>query len=185
MGTIKKSFFGAVTIVAVTLCSTGLSYATDAKAIDAEVDLVLQEFNEKIAGSEDFLKSAKGILVVPAVYQAGFIWGMRYGKGALRVNGKTVDYYNLVGISFGLQVGVQQTSLILMFMKDEALEKFRNSSGLEIGVEASVTLIAVGGYGSLDTTKVGEPILAIVFSPRGLMADLVLQGSKITKLDLK
>jgi hypothetical protein len=32
---------------------------------------------------------------------------------------------------------------------------------------------------------VGEPILAIVFSQRGLMADLVLQGSKITKLDLK
>jgi lipid-binding SYLF domain-containing protein len=180
-----KTVIGVIAMAVGVLCVPSFSHAADAKSIDADVDLILQEFNEKIAGSEDFLKSAKGILVIPAVYQAGFIWGMRYGKGALRVNGKTVDYYNLLGITFGLQAGVQQTSLILMFMKDEVLEKFRNSSGLEIGVEASVTLVAVGGHGSLDTTKAGEPILAIVFSQRGLMADLVLQGSKITKLDLK
>jgi len=185
MRTIKKSFIGAVTIVAVTLCSAGLSHAADAKAIDADVDLALQEFNEKIAGSEGFLKSAKGILVFPAVYQAGFIGGMRYGKGALRVNGKTVDYYNLVGISYGFQAGFQTTSLILMFMKGEALEKFRTSSGFEIGGEAGATLVAVGGQLSLDTTKLGEPILAVAFNQRGLMVDLVVQGSKFTKLDLK
>jgi lipid-binding SYLF domain-containing protein len=152
--------------------------AADAKEIDADVDLALKEFQEKITGTDEFLKTAKGVLIFPAVYKAGFIGGAEYGEGALRVNGKTVGYYNVIGLSFGLQIGVQKTSLILMFMKDAVLEKFRSSSGFELGA----TLITVGARGSLDTTKLAEPILAFVFSQKGLMADLVLKGAKITKL---
>lgn len=173
------------TALAWAVVSPGVSHAADAKEIDAEVDLTLREFTEKITGSDEFLKHAKGVLVFPAIYKAGFIFGAEYGSGALRVNGKTVDYYNLVGITFGLQAGVQQTSLILMFMKDEALAKFQNSSGFELGGEAGATLVAVGGQLSLDTTKLGQPVLAVAFDQRGLMVDLVVQGSKFTKLDLK
>ena len=157
--------------------------AADAKEVDADVDLTLKEFQENITGSDEFIKTAKGILVFPAVYKAGFIGGAEYGEGALRVNGKTVGYYNVVGLSFGFQIGVQKTSVILMFMKDAVLEKFRSSSGFELGVDAGATLITVGARGSLDTTKLAQPILAFVFSQKGLMADLVLKGAKITKLD--
>lgn len=161
------------------------AFAADAKEIDADVDLTLKEFQEKIIGTEELLKSAKGILVMPAVYKAGFIFGAEYGQGALRINGKTVGYYNLAGASFGFQIGAQKTSLILMFMKDAVLERFQASSGFELGVDAGATLVAVGAQGSLDTTKAGEPILAFAFSQKGLMADLVLKGAKFTKLDMK
>lgn len=159
--------------------------AADAKEIDADVDLALKEFTEKIAGSEEFLKSAKGILVLPSVYKAGFVFGAEYGEGALRVGGKTVGYYSMAAASFGFQLGAQKTSLIMMFMKDAALEKFQKSAGFELGVDANATLITVGAGGSLDTTKLAEPILAFVFSQRGLMAGLTLEGSKFTKLDRK
>lgn len=159
--------------------------AADAKELDADVDLALKEFTEKIAGSEEFLKSAKGILVLPSVYKAGFVFGAEYGEGALRVGGKTVGYYNMAAASFGFQLGAQKTSLIMMFMKDAALEKFQKSAGFELGVDANATLITVGAGGSLDTTKLAEPILAFVFSQRGLMAGLTLEGSKFTKLDRK
>jgi len=165
--------------------SPGVSHAADAKEIDAEVDLTLKEFTEKITGSDEFLKQAKGILVFPAIYKAGFVFGAEYGSGALRINGKTVDYYNTTAVSFGLQLGAQKTSVIMMFMKDVVLEKFRKSSGFELGVDANATLVTVGAGGSLDTTKLGEPILAFVFSQRGLMGGLTLEGSKFTKLDLK
>lgn len=161
------------------------AWAADAKEIDADVDLTLKEFQEKITGTEEFFKSAKGILVFPAVYKAGFIFGAEYGTGALRVNGTSVGYYNLAGASFGFQIGVQKTSLILMFMKEGVLEKFQASSGFELGVDAGATLVTVGARGSLDTTKLGEPILAFVFSQKGLMADLVLKGAKFTKLEMK
>ncbi|MBM4124828.1 MAG: lipid-binding SYLF domain-containing protein [Nitrospira sp.] len=153
--------------------------------MDADADFALKEFTEKIAGSEEFLKSAKGILVFPALYKAGFIFGAEYGDGALRVEGKTVGYYNLAAASFGLQAGAQKTSLIIMFMKDLVLEKFQKSSGFELGVDANATLVTVGAQGSLDTTKLGEPILAFAFGQRGLMAGVTLEGAKFTKRDLK
>lgn len=159
--------------------------AADAKAIDADVDVTLKDFAEKVTGSDDFLKTAKGILVFPAIYKAGFIFGAEYGEGALRINGKTVDYYNTVAGSFGFQIGAEKTALILMFMKEAALEKFRKSAGFELGVDASATLVTVGAKGSLDTTKLAEPILAFVLNQRGLMAGVTLEGAKLTKLDLK
>lgn len=173
------------TVLVWAVASPGLSHAADAKEIDADVDLALKEFTEKIAGSEEFLKSAKGILVLPSVYKAGFVFGAEYGEGALRVGGKTVGYYNLAAASFGFQIGAQKTSLIMMFMKDTVLEKFQKSMGFELGVDAGATLVTVGAKGSLDTTKLAEPILAFVFSQKGLMGDLSLKGAKFTKLDRK
>ncbi|TAJ24021.1 MAG: hypothetical protein EPO64_10100 [Nitrospirae bacterium] len=161
------------------------AFAADAKGIDADADFALKEFTEKIAGSEEFLKSAKGILVFPALYKAGFIFGAEYGDGVLRIGGKTVGYYNLAAASFGFQAGAQKTSLIIMFMKDLVLEKFQKSSGFELGVDANATLVTVGAQGSLDTTKLGEPILAFAFGQRGLMAGVTLEGAKFTKRDLK
>lgn len=155
----------------------------DAKAIDADVDLVLKEFNESIAGSETFVKSAEGILIFPALYKAGFFGGAEYGNGALRIAGKTAGYYNFAGLSIGPQIGVQKTSLIIMFMKESVLEKFRASTGFELGVDANATVITIGANASLDTTKAGEPILAFVFGQRGLMAGVTLEGSKFTKRD--
>ncbi len=161
------------------------AFAADAKAIDSDADVTLKDFAEKITGSDEFLKTAKGVLVFPAIYKAGFIFGAEYGDGALRINGKTVEYYNTAAASFGFQIGAEKTALILMFMKDAALEKFRKSAGFELGVDASATLVTVGAKGSLDTTKLAEPILAFVLNQRGLMAGVTLEGAKFTKLDLK
>jgi lipid-binding SYLF domain-containing protein len=167
------------------LAGPARAWAADAKEIDADVDLALKEFQEKMTGSGEFFKIAKGVLVFPAVYKAGFFIGAEYGNGALRVGGKSVGYYNVASASFGLQIGAQKTTLILMFMKDQVLEKFQASSGFEIGVDAGATLVTVGAGTSLDTTKTGEPILAFIFDQKGLMAGVSLKGAKFTKLDLK
>jgi len=72
--------------------------------------------------------------------------------------------------------------VILVFMQEEALKKFRASSGWEAGVDGSVALITVGVGGSIDTTKIKDPIVGFVFGQKGLMYNLTLEGSKYTKL---
>jgi len=67
-------------------------------------------------------------------------------------------------------------------MQQEALKKFRASSGWEAGVDGSVALIKVGAGGSIDTTKIKDPIVGFVFGQKGLMYNLTLEGSKFTKL---
>ncbi|MCX5721196.1 MAG: YSC84-related protein [Nitrospirae bacterium] len=123
------------------------------------------------------------MLVFPAVYRAGLIGGAEYGDGVLRIAGKTVGYDNFAGLSFGPQIGVQKTSLLLMFMKEPVLDKFQASQGFELGIDANATGVVVGANASLDTTNAGESILAFIFGQRGLMAGVTLEGSKFTKRD--
>ena len=152
------------------------------KAIDVAVDVTLEQFKKDIKGGDEFLKSAKGILVFPKVIKAGFVVGGSYGEGALRIGGETVDYYNTVAASFGFLAGAQSVRVIMVFMQDDALKKFRESKGWEAGVDGSVTLIEIGASGTIDTTTIKDPIVGFVFGNKGLMADLSLAGSKYTKI---
>ena len=153
-----------------------------ANEIDTSVDLALEQFKKDIKGGDEFLQSAKGVLVFPKVIKAGFVVGGAYGEGALRIGGKTVDYYNTVAASYGFLIGAQSVRTIIVFMQEDALKKFRDSKGWEAGVDGSVTLVNVGAAGTIDTTNIKDPIVGFVFGNKGLMADLSLTGSKYTKI---
>ena len=157
-------------------------FAKSAKEIDAGVDDSIKKFYEKIGEAEDLGKKAEGILVFPSVIKAGIGIGGEYGEGALRVKDKSVDYYSTAAASIGFQLGAQSKTVILMFMSKKALKKFRDSKGWKVGVDASVALIEVGAGGSLDTTNLKQPILGFVLDQKGLMYNLTLEGSKMTKL---
>ena len=102
---------------------------------------------------------------------------------SLLIKGKTVDYYSTAAASFGFQFGAQFKTVMLIFLKKDALDKFRNSSGWEAGVDGSVALIELGAGKDINTMNLEDPIVGFVFSNKGLMYNLTLEGSKITKLD--
>ena len=60
---------------------------------------------KEIPGAESFIKKAKGVLIFPQVIKAGFGIGGEYGEGALRIGGKTVEYYSTMAASIGFQFG--------------------------------------------------------------------------------
>lgn len=157
--------------------------AATAREIDVSVDVALEEFQKQVGGGKEFLESSKGVLVLPKVLKAGVGFGGEYGEGALRIAGKTEDYYNIASASFGFQFGGQVKTILLVFMEDEALYKFRTSDGWKAGVDGSVALVTLGAGGSIDTTKIKEPIVGFVFGQKGLMYNLTLEGSKFTKLN--
>jgi len=157
-------------------------FAKSAKEIDAGVDESLKKFYKMVGAAKEFGDKAEGVLVFPSVIKAGIGIGGEYGEGALRVKDKTVDYYSTAAASIGFQLGAQSKSVILMFMTKEAFNKFHKSSGWEVGVDASVAVIKIGAGGSLDTTNLKRPILGFVFGQKGLMYNLTLEGSKMTKI---
>jgi lipid-binding SYLF domain-containing protein len=163
----------------------GGAHAATAREIDVSVNVALERFTKEIKGSKELLAIAKGILVFPSVYKAGFVVGGEYGEGALRIGGKTVDYYNTVAGSFGLQIGAQAKTIILVFIQQEALDKFRKSEGWKAGVDGSVALISVGVGGALDTENIKDPIVGFVFGQKGLMANLTLEGAKISRMNVE
>jgi len=166
-----------------TLSVAQICQAKSAREIDVSVDVALEQFQQHVAGGKEFLASAKGVLVFPHVLKAGFGFGGEYGEGALRLDGQSVDYYSIASASFGLQFGAQEKTVLLVFMQEEALRGFRASEGWKVGVDGSVALVTVGAGGSIDTTKIKEPIVGFVFGQKGLMYNLTLEGSKFIKLD--
>ena len=159
------------------------SYAATAKEIDAGADAALNQFKKDIKGGTKLLQSARGVLVFRRVYEAGFIVGGEYGEGALRIKGKTVDYYSVAAGSLGFQIGAQAKTIILFFLKEDALKQFRASSGWKVGTDGSVALITIGAGETVDFTKLNDPIVAFVFDNKGLMFNISLEGAKFTRIE--
>lgn len=157
--------------------------ADTATEIDIGVDETLAEFKKQVNGGERFLEKAKGVLVFPKVIKAGFGIGGEYGEGALRVGGQTVDYYNTAGASIGFQLGAQMKSIVVVFLTDDALNNFRNSSGWKAGVDGSVAVVEWGVGEDINTVDIQSPIAGFVFNNKGLMYNLTLEGSKFTKIN--
>ena len=167
--------------------TSGESAATDAskrQAIDASVDGALSKLNSTVQGSHELLAKAQGVLVFPDVKKAAFIVGGSYGEGALRVGGASVGYFSTASASFGLQAGAQSTAVFFLFMTQNALDKFRNSSGWTAGADAAVSLLKVGANGQIDTSSASAEVVAIVLTNAGLMADISVAGTKVTKMNI-
>ncbi|MEN8107646.1 MAG: YSC84-related protein [Pseudomonadota bacterium] len=176
-----------LTVILITVLSgigmARVAAAASAGEIDTKVDGTLAEFRKEVAGGAEFLDKAKGVLVFPDVIKAGLIVGGEYGAGALRIGGKTVQYYNIASGSFGLQIGAQQYAIVMVFLNEEAMQKFRDSKGWEAGVDGSVAIAEWGAGTDINTQNFKDPIVGFVFSNKGLMAGISIEGSKITKTE--
>jgi lipid-binding SYLF domain-containing protein len=150
-----------------------------------KLDLVIKNALNKFYGTEgtkDISERAAGILVFPSVVKAGlFGFGGSYGQGGLVVKGDIQSYYNIVSASFGFQLGIQQYSLLLLFLTKDALDDFVNSDGWQIGVNASVAIIEFGAGAVLNTDSIKDSVVAVVFDQAGLMYSLSLEGTKISR----
>lgn len=172
----------AALVTAALLGKPVLVQAASAKELDIKVDATLKQFASEVKGAKEFIKSAKGVLVFPSVIKAGFGIGGEYGEGALRVKNKSVDYYSTAAASIGFQLGAQSKSIVIIFLENNALTDFRNSSGWKAGVDGSVALVEWGAGEDINTTDIKDPIVGFVFGNKGLMYNLTLEGSKFTKL---
>lgn len=158
--------------------------ASKRKALDADVDATLSRAYSLVPGSHELIAKASGVLVFPKVIQAGLVIGGESGNGALRVGGASVGYYNTSSLSVGLQAGAQSKSVIFLFMTRDALADFRKSSGWSAGAGASVAVVKVGANGAVDTNTATAPVEVIVLTNAGLMGDLSVDGTKVSKIDL-
>ncbi len=150
--------------------------------IDARVDATLAEMYRGYPNTRQLAEKANGMLVMPLVTEAGLGFGGAYGRGALRVNDVTVDYYSVTKASGGLQIGAQQYAHVLFFMTEPALREFRRSPGWAAGAGLEYVISDKGDSVNADTTTVMAPVLAAVFGRAGLRIGATLEGTKYTRI---
>ena len=181
MNQYSKLFRTCCLLFALLFATTALAASAD--KIDRDADKALEVFREDIEGADVFLNQAAGYLVFPRVIKIGIGIGAETGEGVLRVGGQSAAYYRTTAGSIGLQLGAQAKSIVIAFLTEESLQKFRDSSGWKVGVDGSVALIDLGAGKTIDSTNIKDPVVGFIFGSKGLMYNLTLEGSKISKLD--
>jgi lipid-binding SYLF domain-containing protein len=158
------------------------AHADQREQLAADGERALHKLEATEPRSRFFAKHAKAILIFPSVLKAGFVFGGETGNGVLLVGGRPEAYYNLSGGSWGLQIGGQDFAYALFFMTDGSLEYLRKSDGFSAGTGPSIVVVNKGAAVEADSTTVTQDVYAFPFGEKGLMADLTLQGTKITHI---
>ncbi len=179
----SRHSFAAAGIAAVALLLSSVSFGATKAEINERVHHTMRQFYQLNPAHKDLVARAKGVLVFPRVTKGGVGVGGEYGEGALRIDGKDVAYYSVSAASVGLTLGLAKHKEVILFMTQETLDKFQNSHGWAIGADTGVAVLDKGAGGDYDTQTLQRPILAFVFGEKGLIGDVSLEGSKVTKLD--
>ncbi len=177
----RKLLAGAGALALTAGCANGVGSDGGSK-IDARADSALDFLFTNYPDSRTLATKAAGMLIMPLVSEAGFGVGGSYGRGALRINDVTVDYYSTTAASFGLQIGAQQYAHVLFFMTEEALSEFRRSPGWTLGADARFAVSNEGASLGVDTTTALSPVIAVVFGQAGLIAGATIEGNKYSRI---
>ena len=162
-------------------CGNGIGTSNDQR-IDARVDETLGFMEERYPGTQTLANKSSGMLVMPLITEAGFGFGGSYGRGALRINEVTVDYYSAASASVGPQIGAQQFAHVLFFMTEEALLDFRRSPGWAAGADLEYAISDQGESLRAETTTSLAPVIAAVFGQAGFRLGATLEGTKYTRI---
>ena len=133
---------------------------------------------------KEHLKEAKGILIVPSLLKAGFIFGGSGGSGVLIVNDAKKGqwsqpaFYTIGSVSFGLQIGGEAAEVIMMVRTQKAVDALLTTS-VKLGGDTSISAGPVGAGAKSN-------VMADIFSfsrSQGAFAGLALDGSVVATRD--
>jgi len=169
-------------IIAALLLSTTLSLAQTKAEIDADANKAINTFIDDNKGGDAFLVKSKAFLIFPSIKEAGFFVGGKYGEGVLRVVKESKAYYTIKSASIGMQMGVQEYSMIIAFTSDAALNKFLLDDDWKADVDGKIAMAEWNSKEELDKIKFDDDMVAFVFNSKGLMGSFTMEGTKFERI---
>src|SRR5271154_908622 len=132
----------------------------------------------------DTLEKSMCVIIVPGLKKAGFVFGADYGKGfalCRHAGGWTGPAaITLGGGSFGAQIGVESTDVIMLVMDRKGMEKLA-SDKFTVGADASVAGGPVGRTSSADTDASLHAEILSWSRAHGVFAGVSLDGTVVSK----
>lgn len=128
---------------------------------------------------------ARAIVIFPSLLKAGYILGAESGDGVLLVRDEYGDwsypaFYQIIGGSFGLQIGVSVTELVLVVRTQRALERILGGNA-QLGGDLSIAV----GPRAIDTSIDTTADLLSFTTTQGLYAGISVQGSTLIGSDAR
>ncbi len=177
-----------LSVFIVSACSqyTDPAHVTAPRIIDQAID-TLAQFREleNLKSIDDHIPGAAGILILPHVVKGGFVAAAEAGTGVLLArtpNGWSYPAFYILGSgSIGLQMGIQDVSMILILRNAGALNAVIQNQG-KFGADASIIVGYVGaGYEGSTTTNMGADIVAFMGPGMGAFGGVSLEGAALVR----
>jgi lipid-binding SYLF domain-containing protein len=179
-----KRFCAISTILASTLAAAPAFAGPDQQATVDHALGTLQDLHrdKEFGNARELLRTARAVLIAPRIFKAGFFFGGEGGTALLMVHGahgwSEPAFYAIGSASFGLQIGAQQSEMVLIIRSDRALKAIM-SDHFKIGPDAGIAVATLGSdVGASTTAAAGADIVAWA-SSAGAYAGISLEGSVI------
>lgn len=180
-----KRLFATAALTAVVLLQASCSDTTQAEqqTLVDRATLTVQEMMTTSVSRDprDLLRRAKGVMICPRIFKAGFFFGGEGGKCVMLARGGNGTwsypaFYTIGSGSFGLQIGLEDSQLLMLIMTRRGLNAVLDSQ-IKLGATAGIALATIGaGIQGATTAAVGADIVAFSES-RGLFGGISLEGS--------
>lgn len=129
------------------------------------------------------LEKAEGLAIFPGVIKAAWGIGGQYGRGIVMVRSKDGQWSNplfidLIGGSFGWQIGVQKADLVLVFKNRQGVENIA-SNKITLGADMSVSAGPMGRSAEASTDIEMEAEIYSYSKSKGLFAGISIKGGTL------
>jgi lipid-binding SYLF domain-containing protein len=178
-------FVVTAALATLALLQAGCSANTpgEQQALVDRATLTLQDMMTQTVSADprSLLQRAKGVMICPRIFKAGFFFGGEGGNCVLvaRSGNGTWSYpafYTIGSGSFGFQFGIEDNELLMLIMTERGLNAVLDSQ-VKLGANAGIAVATIGaGIQGSTTAAIGADIVAFAAS-RGLFGGVALEGS--------
>jgi lipid-binding SYLF domain-containing protein len=163
--------------------------ATDEQDLVDRARIVLDDVksDKEFGNASHLLKRASAVLIVPSLFKGGFFIGGEGGTGVLLTRLPDGDwsypaFYTMASASFGLQIGAEESELVLIALTDRAKKAFMTDE-FKLGAEAGLAVVTLGASAEAATTANLNADIVVWASSSGAYGGLTLNGSIIKPRD--
>jgi len=157
---------------------------SDEQAIVDHAQGTLQDLrtDKAFGNARELLHRARAVMIAPRIFKAGFFFGGEGGQAVLLTRGShgwsDPAFYTIASASFGLQIGAQESEMIMFIMSDRALHALMQDK-FKIGANAGIAVATLGSTVEGATTAHGGPDIVVWASASGAYAGISLDGSLV------
>lgn len=164
---------------------TNVLYAASAKEIIVDANEALVKFQKEVPHATKILAKSKGYVIFPDVNEAGFFLGGKYGEGVLVVNDKIKSFHSITAASIGMQMGMQNYALVIVFTTDKALKDFiLDEDDWESEIDKKLVIVEwTANDDDVDEVDYGTSMLGFAFDNTGMMGKLSMEGTKFETIN--
>ncbi len=159
--------------------ATGEEQATVDHAVGTLQDL---RHDKEFGNARDLLHRARAVLIAPRIFKAGFFFGGEGGRALMMARDASgwsnPAFYTVGSASFGLQIGAQESEMIMFIMTDRALQALMRNN-FKIGANAGIAVATLGSTVEGATTTNAGADIVVWASSSGIYAGISLDGTVI------